>query len=164
MKNHKEHDVQKVRRKAHYNAADINDKLIINLRDMSHVMRSLYEGRGSQKRILIVLNETGGITQRELTDRLGIQPGSASEVIAKLESAGYITRTPSREDRRTVDIKLTEEGKKSACEAVKQRKDRHEEMFSCLLSDEKQTLLLLLEKVSNDWEIRYRSTKQVCHN
>ena len=92
----------------HDNASDINRKLIINFRDISHTMRTLYEGRGSQKRVLIVLLETGKITQRALTERLGIQPGSASEVIAKLESAGLLVRTAGEEDRRTADISLTE--------------------------------------------------------
>lgn len=142
--------------KEHYDMADVNDKLIINLRDLSHTMRSLYEGKGSQKRILIVLDEIGGsITQRELTERLGIQPGSASEILAKLEGAGLIGRTPNETDRRTTDVCLTDIGKECAQEALKQRKKRHEEMFSCLSEEEKQELLSLLEKVCGDWRGRY---------
>lgn len=157
MRVHRENEEHRAWRRAHYSAADINNKLIINLRDMSHIMRSLYEGRGSQKRILIILEETGSrITQRELTERLGIQPGSASEVIAKLESADAIKRTPSETDRRTVDIELTDTGKLLASEAREQRANRHEEMFSCLTDDEKSKLLSLLEKVNADWEERYR--------
>lgn len=156
MKRHKDHETHEAWRSAHYNAADNNDKLIFNLRDLSHTMRFLYEGKGSQKRILIVLNEVGSITQRELTERLGIQPGSASEVIAKLESAGLIARTMSESDRRTMNIELTEEGKKLAYEALEQRKRRHEEMFFCLSEEEKNLLLSLLEKVNADWEKRYQ--------
>lgn len=142
---------------SHCTDTDINDSLIINLRDMSHIMRFLYEGRGSQKRILIVLNEIGDrITQRELTERLGIQPGSASEVISKLENAGHIKRTPSEKDRRTMEIELTETGKILAAEASEQRIRRHKEMFSCLSDNEKQELLSLLEKVNADWKNRYQ--------
>lgn len=138
--------------------ADINDSLILNLRDLSHTMRSLYEGKGSQKRILIILDEIGGtITQQKLTERLGIQPGSSSEVIAKLENAGYITRTPNETDRRTADISLTETGKIFAAEARKQRIRRHEQMFSCLSDEEKNQLLSLLEKINKDWEKRYQN-------
>lgn len=122
-------------------------------------MRSLYEGRGSQNRILIILLETGSITQRALTQRLGIQPGSASEVIAKLENAGLIVRSASADDRRTVDISLTEEGQRQAQEAGIQRNKRHEQMFSCLSQDEKEQLLSLLEKVNQDWETRYQDTE-----
>ena len=47
-------------REAHYQSADTNGKLIINLRDVGHMLRGLYEGRGSQQRVLIVLNDMGG--------------------------------------------------------------------------------------------------------
>lgn len=155
MKRHR--DIQKgtEQRRMQYEIADMNTKLILNVRNLSHTMHLLYEGKGSQKRILIILKETGTITQRELTERLGIQPGSASEVITKLENAGLVCRTPSREDRRTVDIALTESGKKSAEEAAEQREQRHEEMFACLDDEEKETLLNLLEKLSDDWGQRY---------
>lgn len=142
-------------------SSGINDELIINLRNLSHTMRFLYEGKGSQKRVMIVLKEFGGrVTQRELTERLGIQPGSASEVIAKLESAGYIRRTPNETDRRTVDIELTKEGEAFAKEARAQRILRHEQMFSCLSDDEKKQFLSLLEKINRDWEIRYQDTRE----
>ncbi|MGN1433213.1 MAG: MarR family winged helix-turn-helix transcriptional regulator [Ruminococcus sp.] len=140
-----------------YKEMDIDKRLILNLRDLGHIIRFLYEGKGSQKRILIILNESGGMTQRELTERLGIKPGSASEVIGKLESAGLIERTLSQTDRRTADIKLTKAGLKKSNQAVIQRKKRHKEMFSCLTDDEKETLLLLAEKVNNDWDNRYRN-------
>lgn len=143
-------------RMLHYSTEDLNGKLVIRLRDISHTMRFLYEGRGSQKRILIVLLETGEITQRALTERLGIQPGSASEVIAKLEHAGLIVRTSSAEDRRTANISLTDEGKVQAAEAKAQRDRRHEEMFSCLSEEEKGQLLTLLERVNHDWARRYQ--------
>ena len=150
----------RTRQTAHYRAADINDKLIINFRDIGHTMRFLYEGKGSQDRILIVLLETGRITQRELTKRLGIQPGSASEVIAKLEHAGLIARTPNGEDRRTTDVFLTDAGRARAAIASEQRLNRHEQMFSCLSAGEKEQLLALLERVNDDWEGRYREMER----
>lgn len=157
---HRKDRPSKEERQAHYRASGIQDKLIMNLRDLSHIMRFLYEGKGSQKRILIILNEAGCITQRKLTERLGIQPGSASEVIAKLEEAGHIIRTPSETDRRTMNIELTESGKLLALEAVEQRNRRHMEMFSCLSDNEKDTLLALLEKVNTDWESRYQENEE----
>ncbi|MGM9680724.1 MAG: MarR family winged helix-turn-helix transcriptional regulator [Eubacteriales bacterium] len=143
-----------------YHSADINDKLIINLRDMGQTIRQLYEGKGSQKRILIILLEVGSITQRELTTRLGVQPGSASEVIAKLENAGLILRTVSPDDRRTANIRLTPDGEHLAQIALEDRLKRHREMFSCLSDDEKQTLLSLMERVCGDWDVRYRKKQE----
>jgi len=146
-------------RAEHYRTASQNDKLIINLRDLNHIMRALYEGRASQKRILMILNEAEKITQRDLTEHLGIQPGSASEILSKLETGGLITRTPNDVDRRTTDVCLTDAGRELAEEALVQRKKRHEEMFSCLSEEEKQELLELLEKVCADWKTRYRENR-----
>lgn len=138
-----------------YEKADINEKLIKNLRNISHTMHFLYEGRGSQSRILIILLENETITQQELTEKLGIKPGSASEVILKLEKNGLIERTKSMLDRRTANIKLTEKGKILAQEAGAQRELRHKEMFSSLSEEEKNSLLSLLEKINSDWKSNY---------
>lgn len=136
---------------------DISDRIIGNLLDIKHTMRVQFEGRGSQKSILILLDEVKRITQRELTERIGIQPGSASEVLTKLEHAGLIVRTASEEDRRTSCITLTEAGEQQAREAAAQRTQRHQEMFACLSAREQTELLGLLEKVNADWDARYRS-------
>lgn len=141
----------------HGRERDINKELILHMRDLNHIMRSLYEGKASQQRILIILNEVGNITQRDLTQRLGIQPGSASEILAKLENAGLIARAVSETDRRTANISLTELGMRTAMEAAERRNRRHVEMFACLSDGEKADLLNLLEKLNEDWTRRYRA-------
>lgn len=138
-----------------YEKQDINNKLIWKFRDIGHTLRHISEGKGSQQRILIMLNELGPISQNELTQQLGIQPGSASEVIIKLETAGYITRTPSEKDRRTTVVQLTEAGTAAAQQAAAMRAERHEQMFDALHVGEKETLLSLLEKLNADWEQKY---------
>lgn len=138
-----------------YEKQDINNKLIWKFRDIGHTLRHISEGKGSQQRILIMLNELGPISQNELTQQLGIQPGSASEVIIKLETAGYITRTPSEKDRRTTVVQLTEAGTAAAQQAAAMRAERHEQMFDSLHVGEKETLLSLLEKLNADWEQKY---------
>ena len=142
--------------KDRYELLDGKNKLIWNLRDIGHTMRHISEGRGSQKRILMLLKEAEGITQSELTQCLRIQPGSASEVIGKLEAAGLLVRTPSETDRRTTDVSLTEAGKAAAEDAAAQREERHRQMFACLSEEEKDTLLHLLEKLNADWDARFR--------
>lgn len=152
----------KVKHPSHGHPQDIDDFLVIQLRDLGHTMHSLYEGKGSQKRILIILLEAGNISQRELTAWLGIKPGSASEVLGKMEASGLIERNISAADKRTFEICLTKKGEQLAKEAERNRKFRHKEMFSCLSEEEKQTLSALAEKVRRDWEKRYkRNTERV---
>lgn len=143
--------------KERYHRLDKNNKLIWNFRDIGHTMRRISEGKGSQKRVLILLWETKGMTQKELTNRMGVQPGSASEVIGKLEDAGLIVRTPSETDRRTADIRLTQAGEAMAQEAYSRRKERHDQMFAVLTEQEKETLISLLERINRDWDQKYRT-------
>ena len=141
--------------KREYQDLDKNNRLIWNFRDISHTMRRISEGKGGQKRILILLLEDGTTTQSALTQRLGIQPGSVSEVLAKLEHAGLIRREPSADDRRTTDILLTDAGHAAAEEARQQRMLRHNQMFACLSEDEKDSLLAMLEKINAAWAQQY---------
>lgn len=139
-----------------YKQLDLNNRLIWNFRDIGHTLRHISEGKGSQQRILIVLNENGPITQSELTQRLGVQPGSASEVIIKLESAGLIRRLPSDKDKRTTDVHLTKEGRAEALRLTGIRAQRHEQMFATLSDAERTELLRLLEKLNEDWDVQFR--------
>ncbi|MCD7709084.1 MAG: MarR family transcriptional regulator [Clostridiales bacterium] len=132
-----------------------NIELLFLLRDIGDIIRMLYEGRGSQKNVLITLLESGAITQSDLTRRIGVRPGSASEVLSKLERGGLIERTCDKADRRTADISLTAEGEAQARAASEARIKRHAEMFSCLTAEEKRQMIALADKLYRDWEKRY---------
>lgn len=141
--------------KDRYGREDADSKIIRNFWDISHTMSRISEGKGSQQRILNIINEAGVITQSKLTRLLGVQPGSASEFLGKLETAGLIIRTPSETDRRTADVRLTQAGKVQAEKSTKQREERHARMFACLSGEEKEALIALLEKINGDWSRRY---------
>lgn len=134
---------------------DRNEELVHCLWNIHHKMRRLHDGKASQRRILMLLRERETMTQRELTEHLHIQPGSASEILSKMEQAGLITRTPNREDQRTLDIFLTEKGGALALEAAEQRKELYGNMFACLTPEERDTLLSLLERLLVDWDTRF---------
>ena len=134
-----------------YAAEDKDGKLLTLLRVLGHLGHHM-EGPGGQGRILSVLKANGEMTQRALTEMLGIQPGSASEIITKLERAGLVIRTPNPDDRRTADISLTEAGEARAEVAAEKAKTFKEELLSALTEEEKDTLLPLLEKLCTSWE------------
>lgn len=130
---------------------DGDGRLAFMLRSVGRMMRVRFDEREGQRRILVMLND-GPLTQRDLTERLGIQPGSASEIVSKLEGGGLITRTPNPRDRRTMDVQLTESGREEAVRAEAERRERRAELFSCLSEEEKSTLTGLLEKLRESWE------------
>ncbi len=134
---------------------DMNGKLMQKLWDVAHILHHTSGGRGSQKRILTVLLRNGITSQAELTEHLGIQSGSASEVLSKMESAGLILRTESEADRRTVNLTLTPLGEENALLALEEREKKKNDMFSVLSQEEKAALLSILEKLTDDWRKRY---------
>lgn len=131
-----------------YHELDITGKLIWNFRNISHILRGMSGGKGSQKRILTVLLKSGQVTQTALTEYLGIKPGSASEVLSKMEAVGLIVRQENEADRRTVNIELTETGRKEAIRAAEERNRGHRELLLGLSGKEQEELLVLLEKLS----------------
>jgi DNA-binding MarR family transcriptional regulator len=60
--------------------------------------------------VLLVLWEGHEITVGELCRRLYLDSGTISPLLKKLESAGYVVRTRTKEDERVVEIRLTEAG------------------------------------------------------
>ena len=137
-----------------YEEMGIDEKLFALLGKLGRMGHGGFNGKSSQNRILHILSNSECMTQRELTEQLGIQPGSVSEIIKKLETAGLITRQSNSVDRRTVDITLTDAGKAQA-EASLSHHVNHT-LFETLTDDEKQQLLFLLEKVGQNWHYHFR--------
>ena len=139
-----------------YARMETEEKLVFQLARLGHVARRIPEQSSGQSGILHILKEKGEITQRDLTELLDIRPGSASELIGKLEAAGLVARTENPDDRRTVNIRLTEAGKARLEEArLEQEKDSRPELFAVLTGEEREQLLLLLEKLTKDWSERF---------
>lgn len=149
--NRREHGGRAPLAQADYDALDTDGKLAVKLRELQYRSRGVMESRGGQGKILGILAREGSMTQRALTEQLGIQPGSASEVIGKLERAGLIERSENAADRRTADIALTEQGREQAGNVSKDKPA----LFSALSDEEKAQLLALLEKLEADWRSRF---------
>ena len=138
-----------------YDNLSIDTKIIKNFRGISHTIMRNSEGKGSQSRILIILLENKEVSQRALTKHLGIQPGSVSEVLKKLEDNGLINRLASEDDRRTSILSLTAKGEEAAKKALSHKDQLYNEMLEVLDEKDKQELLALLEKLNDDWDHKY---------
>lgn len=116
--------------------------------------RTLHQGMGgkcSQDRIIMILYKKGEMTQRDLTDIVGIKSGSMSEILGKIEERGLICRVKSEEDKRSVNIVLTKEGEREARAVREKRSAMEEKMYECLTEEEKICLTELLEKLADAW-------------
>lgn len=113
--------------------------------------------RRGQGRILRTLCQRGEMPQKELQELLEIQAGSMSEIAAKLEDKGLITRGRSEEDRRKVCLSITERGRSWVEQRDEEHIIRHRAELFCVLTDEEQkTLEILLDKLDADWSQRLR--------
>ena len=99
-----------------------------------------------QGRVLALLAVKPETTQRELSYLLDMRQQSLSELLAKLEEKGFITRERSAEDGRVVNVKLTEEGAAAApdLEALNKRAD----IIDCLDADERAQFEALVDKIT----------------
>lgn len=105
-------------------------------------------GRPSaQNRILLMLNESDGISQRDMTTLLQLRPQSVSETLSKLESSGLVERRQSCHDKRVFNIFLTCQGRERALELERDRPDFAGLFLSPLSEEEKEQLLELLHKL-----------------
>jgi len=88
-----------------------------------------------QGRILAVLKMKPEISQRELSYLLNMSKQSLAELLAKMEKNNYITREQSKDDKRVMTIKLTEDGAKAADE-VDDDTSETPQVLDCLTDEE----------------------------
>lgn len=130
----------------------VEERLTRLLRFCGKTLHHGMGGRVSQQRILAILYRHPVMPQRELMNIIGIQSGSMSEVLGKIEEQGLLVREKNSRDKRNADIRLTEQGMREARRAFTERAKLEQHLFETLTEEEKAQLLGLLEKVKSAWE------------
>ncbi|MDR0906809.1 MAG: MarR family winged helix-turn-helix transcriptional regulator [Oscillospiraceae bacterium] len=114
--------------------------------------RQPQHGGGHGQNYVLSLLAEAPLSQKELLEKLGVRAGSLSELLSKLENAGYITRSKDENDSRVVNIEITEAGRTVAAEHGHHRTEVADNLFAALSDEEKATLISLLEKLHNAWK------------
>ncbi len=125
----------------------INNDLFDILVDISHEISGMYEGKGSQKGILLYLMDVRTASQKQISEEFGIKPASVSEAVSKLEKTGYVEKTQSSEDKRSYNISITGKGDSYARDIRISKADRQKRLFKGLENEEKLQLMEMLEKM-----------------
>ena len=99
--------------------------------------------------VLDLLSQNDGLRQQQIAEMLDIRPQSASEAIANMEQAGLVRREADEQDRRSSRIYITPEGQQRQAELLARRVENARRVLAPLTEEEKQTLLMLLEKVTD---------------
>ena len=104
-----------------------------------------------QGRVLAILKLQPEISQKELSYLLDMRNQSLGELLGKLEKTGAITREPSDEDRRSMNIRLTESGAKLIEQGGK-KQDDVSKVFECLSREDQDKLHEILNCLSGELE------------
>ena len=64
-----------------------------------------------QPKVLRYLSELGHSSQRELADCCDVDPSAICRMLDSLERGGFVTRSPSPNDRRSGQVELTPQGR-----------------------------------------------------
>ena len=103
---------------------------------------------GSHSRLLTLLLENPGISQKTLCRLLHIRPQSLGEQLSKLETAGLLTRQSNQYDRRIQNLYLTEAGVEEAKMLDALHDETRRKIFTDLEEQDLNDLLALLKKLN----------------
>jgi DNA-binding MarR family transcriptional regulator len=93
------------------------------------------------------LHDGAAISRKFLGDRMGIRGPSVTSLLNGLEKKGFIVRNAAEDDRRAMQIQVTEKGGQVMAEADQVLAEMEEQMLSGLTEVEKVLFAALLHKV-----------------
>lgn len=139
-------------------------KLLGKLRRLTNLMQrartqefsnhdfNMMEGKG---RLLGVLQQQDGLTQRELCEALDIRPSSVGELVRKLETNGLVSRQNNENDRRVMNVYLTDVGRElvEGCSSV--QTEIQANVFKDIPEEDKEVFARVLQKMITSLENEY---------
>ncbi|MCK5576296.1 MAG: MarR family transcriptional regulator [Sphingomonadales bacterium] len=101
----------------------------------------------AQWMVLVVLWETDGLTQKELSQRVAVETATLSRTVDRMERDGLVTRDRSATDRRQVHVRLTGYGSGLWRDLVPEAEANQERALNGISEDEEEVLRGLLKRV-----------------
>ena len=90
--------------------------------------------------VLAAIKIYGAHTLGELAERERVSPPSMNRTVNCLEESGYLARTPDADDRRKVNLSLTDAGREVVDETVRRRDAWLEEALAALTPQQRRVL------------------------
>ena len=126
-----------------FRTARLHGRLFHSIMEDKGVDGGMHDGR-----ILHMLSEEDGISQKELAGRMNIKPQSLTGTLEKLQEEGFIERHRSTVDKRELILSITPLGLEREKVLTEVRNDTARKLFTILDESEKRQLLDILDKVS----------------
>ena len=123
--------------------------------DAMRRLRAAHDAHGLKPRQFQILGllERGGLGQRELGERMDLDPSIVVGLLNPLEEQGYVTRDRDPADRRRHTVSLTTAGAKHLKAAADAQRAVEDELFAALDDAQREqlrTLLLALRQPAAD--------------
>ena len=103
-------------------------------------------------RLLECVADNNNVSSRELCEMLDVRPSSLSEMLARAESEGWITRTVDEEDRRVQRVALSGKGTEAVTRIREAREADYEKKTACFSEAEKAQFCALSNRLSDHME------------
>ena len=115
----------------------LNEMNQISFRDFQGALKRWHEGALSlvHLNLLMLLRARGPLTMTHLAELLDVSVASATGIVDRMEKKGVIERTRSEEDRRVVEVSVTDVG---------------EEVFSAMQAERQIRITQLLSEIRDD--------------
>ena len=97
--------------------------------------------------LLLALNESRTLTQRELANRISSDPSTVRAMFVLLEKNGFVRRAAHPTDSRAKSVELTPSGKRKLRRLWKIGQSIRDEMYQSMTSKEAEILIRLLRQI-----------------
>jgi DNA-binding MarR family transcriptional regulator len=88
-----------------------------------------------------------GLTQSLLVERLGVEQGTMTNTLARMERDGLIVRRPHERDGRAQSLHLTDKAMAVLEPAIKGAIRANEAALGCLTAEEREPFLIMMQRV-----------------
>ena len=122
-------------------------------RRITKVLAKRAQLTGPQLTVLKGLEQIGSLSLTELSERIRAQNSTVTGIIDRMEREGLVVRERSTEDRRVVQIRLTEKGAEIAKDISVEPMEVFREALKTLTGAEVKELLRILKKVASQVRI-----------
>ncbi len=102
---------------------------------------------------MLLINDAEQISPHELATEIGLTRASITAIADNLENKGYIVRKPSPSDRRSILLKMTDEGKAILEDVTQSQLEWLESRFTQFSKDEKDIANKILKKLCSSLHI-----------
>lgn len=116
-------------------------------------------GKFSAMMLLFRHREEGGLSPSVLAEKAGVTKATMTGLIDGLEKMKFISRTPRKDDRRSVEVRINENGIRFLNGILPEHFRRISKLYANLKENEKKELMKLLDKISKNIEELENSQK-----